>query len=138
MRDRREEKMSYKRYMLFRLFGIMAVAFLAAWATTTGHLPLMIPVVIVIATILFFLRRRVKEVVIDERVNTVAYKATRFAYLTFVILAVIAGAVFISLGRMDSPELFGVGLTLAYAVCGLLVLYWLGFIYYNKKLGGGE
>jgi uncharacterized membrane protein len=130
--------MSYRRYMLFRLLGILVLAFLAAWATTTGNLLALIPVVIVLAVILFALRKRVKEIVVDERVNAIAYKATRLAYLAFVILAVITGAVLIILSKNGSPELFQIGLILDFSVCALLVFYWMAYIYYNRKLGGKE
>jgi uncharacterized membrane protein len=130
--------MSYKRYMLFRLLGVLVLAFLAAWATTTGHLLVMIPVIIVIGTVLFSLKKRVKEVVVDERVYSVADKASRLAFIIFVILAVIVGAILISLSRTGSPELFPIGLSLAYSVCGLLCIYWIAYIYYNRKFGGRE
>jgi uncharacterized membrane protein len=128
--------MSYKRYLLFRLSGVLVLAFLAAWATTTGNLLAMIPVLIVISTVLFSLKKRVKEAVVDERVYSIADKASRLAFIIFVILAVIIGAILISLSRNSSPGLFPIGLTLAYSVCGLLCIYWIAYIYYNRKFGG--
>ncbi len=130
--------MSYKRYMLFRLLVILVLAFLTAWATTSGNLLALIPIVIVLAVIMFALRKRVTEVVVDERVNAIAYKATRLAYLAFVILALITGATLIVLGKDSSPELFRTGLILDFSVCALLLFYWMAYIYYNKKLGGKE
>jgi len=130
--------MSYKKYMLFRLLGAMVIAFLGAWAATTGNIPLLIPAIIIIGVILFSLKKKVKEVIVDERVNTIAYRASRLAFLVFVILAVIAGITLTNLARDISDALFHVGLTLDYAACALVVFYWLAYIYYNRKLGGKE
>lgn len=130
--------MSYKIYMLFRLLGILAIAFLGVWMGTTGNYWLIIPVVIIGTGVLFLLKRRVKEVVVDERINAVAYHASRFAYLSFVILAVIVGAILIVLNKNGSSEMFKIGLTLCFSVCALLVFYWLAYIYYNRKYGGNE
>jgi uncharacterized membrane protein len=130
--------MSYKKYMIFRVLAVVVVAALVAWANITGHLLVMIPAVIFLFFILLTLRRRVKEVVVDERVNAVAYKATRLAYLAFVYLAVIAGTALIYLAGDASDALFQAGLTLDYAACAFLVFYWLAYSYYNRKLGGKE
>ena len=130
--------MNYKTYMLFRLLAIMIIALLGAWARATGNIPVLIPAAIVLFFILFTLRRRVTEVVVDERVNTIAYRASRLAFSIFALLAVIAGITLIYLAEDTSDMLFHVGLTLNYTACALLVFYWLAYIYYNRKLGGKE
>ena len=130
--------MSYKKYMLFRLLIIIIIGALGVWAATTGNLLILIPAVIVLFAILFTLKRRVKEVIIDERVNTVAYRASRLAFITFIILAVIAGITLTNLAQDAEDAKFYVGLTLNYAACALLVFYWLAYIYYNSKLSGKE
>jgi uncharacterized membrane protein len=130
--------MSYKKYMLFRLIAIVIIAILGIWAGTTGNVPVLIPAVIILFFILLTLRRRVKEIVVDERVNTVGYRASRLAFVAFIILAVITGGILIYLAEDASDVLFHIGLTLNYAGCVLLVFYWLAYFYYNKKLGGKE
>jgi uncharacterized membrane protein len=128
--------MSYKKYLLLRLIGIIIMAILGVLAATTGKPLALLPPAIVIGVILYLFSRKVKEVVVDERVNAIAYKSSRLAYLSFVILAVITGAVLISLGQNGSPELFRIGLTLDFSVCAMLVFYWLAYIYYKSKLSG--
>jgi uncharacterized membrane protein len=116
--------MSYKKFMLFRLVIIVIIAALGAWAATSGNLVLLIPAVLVLAAVMFALRRKVTEVVVDERVNTIP--------------AVIAGAALTNLAEGASDVRFSIGLTLDYSACALMVFYWLGYIYYNRKLGGKE
>ena len=130
--------MSYKKYLIFRLLAILILASIGAWAGTTGHMLVLIPAVIIIGAILVTLRKRVTETVVDERVWSVSYRASRMAFVVFAMLAVIAGITLIYLAEDVSDTLFHVGLTLNYAACALVVFYWLAYIYYNKKLGGKE
>ncbi|MCX6011788.1 MAG: DUF2178 domain-containing protein, partial [Chloroflexi bacterium] len=69
--------MSYKKYMVLRVLIIVVMAFLGAWAATSDNLLLLIPVVVVLGALLITLRRKVKEVIVDERVNTIAGRASR-------------------------------------------------------------
>ena len=130
--------MSYKKYMLFRLLAIVIIVSLGVWAGITGNILILIPLAVVIGFILFTLRRRVTEVVVDERVNTIAYRASRMALVAFVILAVIVGITLTNLARDASDSLFHIGLTLDYAACAVMVFYWLAYIYYNRRYGGKE
>lgn len=128
--------MSYKKYMVLRVLIIVVMAFLGAWAATSDNLLLLIPVVVVLGALLITLRRKVKEVIVDERVNTIAGRASRLAFVVFVLLAVIAAATLIYLAEGTSDVRFHIGLTLDYAACALMVFYWLAYIYYNRKFGG--
>ena len=130
--------MRYKRYLLIRIIGIIIIAILGVTAATTGNTWALIPPAIIIGAVIYLFSRRVNGVVVDERINTIAHKSSRLAFLVFVILAVITGAILISLSRNGSPDLFAVGLTLDFSVCALLVFYWLAYIYYNRKLGVKE
>jgi uncharacterized membrane protein len=48
-------------------------------------------------------------------------------------------ATFLAVDRAGShPALEQVGLTLAYTAAGLLVIYYLGYLYYGRKLGGED
>jgi uncharacterized membrane protein len=128
--------MSYKTYRMIQALIIVVMAFLAAWVATSDNWLLLIPVMVVFGAILFFLRRKVTEVVVDERVNIIAGKASRLSFVVFVMLAVISAAILIYLGKDSSDVLFNIGLTLDFAACALMVLYWAAYFYYNRKLGG--
>jgi len=130
--------MSYKKYMFFRLLVIVIIALLGVWAATTGNVLVLIPAAVFLFVVLLTLRRRVTEVIVDERVNTIAYRASRLALVAFVLMAVIVGTTLIWLARDASDGLFQVGLTLDYAGCALMIFYWLAYIYYNRKYGGKE
>ena len=97
-----------------------------------------LPAVIAAIITLLLFRRGVKEIIVDERVYSVAYKASRLAFVTFGVGAVTIGATLLALGQADSPELKPVGFTLCYAVCALVVVYNIAYIFYNRQLGGKE
>lgn len=130
--------MSYGNYALFRLLVFAVIAALGIWAMASGNWVILIPVVFVIAAVLLAMKRKVTEVVVDERVNAIAYRASRLAFLAFVILAVITGITLTNLAEGASDARFAIGLTLDYAACALMIFYWLGYIYYNRKLGGKD
>ncbi len=130
--------MSYKTFMIFRLLGVAVMAALAAWAANSGNLVLLFPAATILFIVLFILRKRVTEVVVDERVEAVVYRASRIAFLAFLYCAVITGAVLIILGGEYGDTMFQVGLTLDYSACALMIFYWAAFAYYNRKYGGKE
>ncbi len=130
--------MSYRTFMIFRLMGIVVIAALAGWAANTGNLILLLPAATVLFITLFILRKRVTEVVVDERVEAVAYRASRVAFLAFLYCAVVTGAMLIILAEDTSDTMFQVGLTLDYSACALVIFYWAAFVYYNRKYGGKE
>ena len=130
--------MSSRQFTAIKIIIAVVLGITAAWAATSGNFPILITAALVFIAVLVLLRRRVKDITVDERVYTVAYRATRLAYLIFVIIAVIAGITLTYLAEDAADPRFYIGLTLDYSACTLVVFYWLGYIYYNRKLGGKE
>jgi len=130
--------MSMKTYRLWRIVITIIVAFLVAWAVTTGNALIPVPTVIAGSVVLLLFRRRVKEVTMDERTFRVADKAATLTLNVFIVMAATAGATLLAISRDGSPATEPAGLTLAYSICTLLILYYIGYIYYNRKLGGKE
>jgi uncharacterized membrane protein len=130
--------MSYKTFKLIRLVIIIILGVLVAWAAYQGNAWVPIPAVIGAITIMLLLRRGVKETIVDERVYSVAYHASRLAFIIFSVGAVTAGATFLALGQSGTPELKPAGFTLCYAVCGLVIVYNMAYIFYNRKFSGKE
>jgi uncharacterized membrane protein len=130
--------MTVKTYRVWTLIIVIIVAGLAGWGVAVGNAFIPAPAVIAGSIILLILKRMVKEVTTDERTFRVAGRAARFTVNIFVILAAMAGATLLALGSADSPAVETVGFTLAYSICALLILYYIGYIYYNRKFGGTE
>jgi uncharacterized membrane protein len=128
--------MSLKTFAGIRIFVLIIMAGAISWAVVNGNVWIPIPIVIAALVILLLFRRGVKEVVVDERVYSIAEKASYLAFRIFGIAAAVIGATLIALGWDSSSDLYTIGLTLAYAVCGLLVIYYIAYIYYNRKYSG--
>lgn len=130
--------MSFKSFKLFRLVVVVILGILVAWAAANGNAWIPIPAVIAVIMILLLFRRGVKEVTVDERTYSVAYKASRAAFVVFGVGAVTIGATLLALGKAGQPELKQIGFTLAYSICALVLIYSIAYRYYNKKLSGKE
>ena len=130
--------MSMKTYRLWRIVITIIVASLVAWAVTTGNVLVPIPTVVAGVIILYLCKRRVKAFTEDERTFRIADKAAMLTLNVFIVMAATAGATLLAISRDGSPATEPAGLTLAYSICTLLILYYIGYIYYNRKLGGKE
>ena len=89
--------MSYKKFKLWRTIVVIIVAILVGWSAATNNPLIPIPIVIVGTVIVLLLKRGVKEVIVDERIFSVADKAAMLVFRTFVILAGMAAATMLAL-----------------------------------------
>jgi uncharacterized membrane protein len=128
--------MSFKTFTIIRIFVLIIMAGLIGWAVVNGNALIPIPVAIAAMVILLLFRKGVKEVVVDERVYSIAEKASLITFRVFAILAAVIGATLVALGWDSSSDLYKIGITLAYSVCGLILIYYIAYIYYNRKYSG--
>ena len=128
--------MSRKTFKLCGVIITMVVAALISWAIVAGNALIPVPAVAAGTVILYLCKKRVKEVVEDERVYRIAEKASRLTIQISGILMAIAGATLLAASRGGSPDLEQTGFAVAYSACGLLLIYYISYIYYNKKFGG--
>jgi len=129
--------MNIKTYRNWRIALIAIIAALAAVSVATGIAYILIAAVVIGILVLLLLRRKVKEVVEDERTYTIAYKAARLTVSVAGIGMAIAGAILLAFNHdalSSTPA--QVGFALLYAVCGLLVINMAAYTYYSRKLGG--
>ncbi len=128
--------MSYKTFRMWQaIIGMIIGGVVGASVAMENWV---VPVIAVIGGILvmIMLRRRVKEVYADERTYTIAYKAARLTIAVTGIGMALAGAVLLAASRGETSAMAQVGFALEYATCGLLIIYYIAYIYYNRKLGG--
>jgi uncharacterized membrane protein len=128
--------MSYKTYRLYKALIVIIIAILVGWAVPAANPYVPIPAAIVGILILLFIRRGVKEVVVDERTYNIANRASRVALQVVTLAAVLVGATLVSYGYGRYPDVRPVGFTLIYNACGLMVVYFISYVYYGRKLGG--
>lgn len=128
--------MTLKRYRLATVIMLVIVAASVGWAVTSGNAWIPAPVIIAAIVIGILCRKSVKELAVDERVTNISEKALAFASGIFLIVAAPIGLTFIALGQEAVPELEPIGLTLAFSVCGLVLIYYIAYLYYNRKYSG--
>jgi uncharacterized membrane protein len=128
--------MSLKTFTRIRISILIVMVGLISWAIVSANIWIPVPVVIAAVVVMLLLRRRVREVVVDERVYSIAEKASLVAFRIFGIAAAVIGITLVALGWQSASDLYKIGLTLAYSACGLLVIYYIAYIYYNRKYSG--
>jgi uncharacterized membrane protein len=81
---------------------------------------------------IFLFRNKIESLKEDKRVNEISQKASWATFQATVIGFAIGGASFIVLGKINSTY-SNVGFFMAYVSSGVLVLYTLFYMYYNKR-----
>lgn len=128
--------MSFKQFTVMKIVVVIIMGGLIGWAVSNGNYWIPVPAVIAALMIVLLFRRGVKEVVVDERVYSIAEKASYLAFRIFGIAAAVIGATFVALGQETVPELLAIGLTLAFAACGLVLIYYIAYTCYKRKYSG--
>jgi uncharacterized membrane protein len=129
--------MTYRAFKVWQRVLAAVIAIAAAVSIVLGNSFILIAAVIIGVAILMALRRRVTEVVADERTYAIAYKAARFTLAVVSIGMAVSGAILLAFSHGDfSLPLAHVGFSLEYATCGLLIVNYIAYYYYSRKLGG--
>ncbi len=127
--------------MSARIFGtimrVVAMALAALIAVSIVlELPLFVPLIAVMVELVFasVCRRFVKEIMADERSRHIDEKATAISYRIFTIITAFFALVVLMLRNSLPPSLVIAGQTLAYAVCGLMLVHLASTKYFSRKL----
>lgn len=126
--------MTAKKYLIIRLAVAAILAGIVSSSILTGNYILPIVAVAAFAAFLYTMKKKVKEVMIDERDFAIAGDAARYALNLYAGLAAVAAIILFSL-RSQYPELELVGAVLAYSACFLMIAYSMIFkiIYFPEK-----
>jgi uncharacterized membrane protein len=124
--------MEYGKFQFYKILLVIALGLIVASFVTAGNyvIPLLAAAIAFVA--MYFLRRKVKAVISDERIERIAGKA---AYMTYSIVAVgfaLATIILMAL-RNDYPAYVPIAYTLAYTTCGMIFLYAVLFKYYDWR-----
>lgn len=118
--------------MLLRMLITVVLAITVSISITAGNYIIPIPVTLACALLLFITKRKVKDVLEDERDFELGGHAARYAITTYTVFALIV--IFILLNfRQNNPNFDAVASALAYSACFLLILYSIIFKYLAVK-----
>ena len=127
------------RYVTFRKWQAimgMIIGGVTGASVVMGNYIVPVFTIIVCILIMMALRRRVKEIVNDERTYAIAEKAARLTLQIVTIGMAIVGAILLLISRGNSSTMTQAGFALEYATCALLIINYVVYHYYSKKLGG--
>ncbi len=127
--------MSARTNRICSLIIVLALAVFIAWAIIM-EMPVFVPIAgFVVALLLVRLCRRfTTEIMVDERLQKINEKASAISYRISSILMAIVGIVFIAARNTLPSEFEIVGSTLAYSVCGIMLIHLAFYSYYKNKL----
>ena len=125
--------MNYKQFRAVKLTVVIVVAAVISQAVIYANYWLAAITVTIALIFLLVLKRKIKEVVADERDYKIAGDAARYAVTVFVFLAVVASFILMSLKDVDIVYTV-VGIVLAYSACFLMLFYSLTYVYLNKAV----
>jgi len=125
--------MSKNRLKFFRMLIVIIMGALVGWSVAIGNAIIPIPVVIGGLLLLYLLRKRVKEVIEDERIHKINEQASRVTLQVFGIVAALTGAILIALSHGGLSDFRQAGFTLAYSVCFLLIIHLILLSYFTRK-----
>jgi len=127
--------MTFKQFRVVKMAISAALAVIMAQAVIFGNYFLAAVSVTAAIILMLVLRRRVREVLADERDYELSGRAARWTLSAFSVLATAAAFILFSLRRLN-PLLEAVAYVLSYATCALLIFYSLLFGYLRKSPSG--
>lgn len=125
--------MNRKQYAWCGIALTMLVGIAVGWSVTVGNYILPLVVFGVAMALKLLCKRRVTEVLEDELIYRIAEKASYNALRVCLPAFAVIAAVFIALSKTSSAAFEQSGLTLAFAVCALLIVHLSFYAYYSRK-----
>lgn len=125
--------MTLKQYGVARIIITALLAALISQAVIINNYYLATAAILIAIGLMLFMKRRVKEVIADERDYEIAGKAARWSIAIFSIAGSVIVLVSMAL-RQYNPALETIGSIIAYSICLLLLLNSLIFGYMSKSL----
>jgi len=125
--------MTLKQFKILKLTLVIILA--AVVGVSVSWHNYIIPVIAMAAVIslMFYFRRKVKEIIADERDYEIGGRAAGLTIQIYAWLMVLLMFLFMAYYELNPlPELMAVAATLAYSTCLLLILYTIFFRYYDK------
>lgn len=131
--------MDYKNFKRWRVVIAFFIAMIVSIAVGVNNFYLAIAGVFAGVIFMSLVRRRFKEVVVDERVISISGKAARATYAIVTVFLAMLGLFLILSGRGHGDVYTeSIGTIFSYTAMLLLVLYSVSYHYFNKKYGGDK
>ncbi len=131
--------MDYKQYQKIRILIGLLIGTIVLVATIISNLYLAFAGVLIGVLFLSLVKRRLMEVVVDERVISISGRASQATYVIVTTVLAAIGLFFTFTANMHSNlSLELVGVIFCYIALLLIIIYSLSYYYFNKKYGADE
>jgi len=120
----------------FTIFGVIMTAVIGCiigWSIYTGNFILPVVAVMMAALLSLVLKKRVDEVIEDERIFRIFEKASGTTFKIFLPLMAVIGVVLVTLSQNGLQNFEREGYTLLYTTSALLVIYLFFYRYYSRR-----
>jgi len=124
-------KLSLKNYHKIRIGLVIVMSIIFSQSITFGNYIIPIFTMIIGSLILLFLRRKVTEIIADERDYEIWWKAALLAIQIFSWFAAVSMFVLYAL-KEANPSYEPIAVTLAMSTCLLMLIYGFIFRFYNR------
>ncbi len=129
--------MNYHTYKTWRLGTTGGIGAAAATGVIIGNVYVLLGAIAAGMALLIVLRRRLTEIIEDERTYAVTYKAARLTVAVTGVGMALVGAALLAVARQDFGSTTAqIGFVLEFATCALLVVNQFAYYYYNRKMSG--
>jgi len=124
--------MTKKSFSIYRIIAVIIVSITVGIFINFGNWYLPMISIILSWILLYTLRKRVKEIMADERDYVLAGKSSIITIKIYISFSVIIGIILYSIGK-ESEAMFNIATTLLYSACFLMFLYSVLFKIYERK-----
>ncbi|MFA5270112.1 MAG: DUF2178 domain-containing protein [Patescibacteria group bacterium] len=131
--------MDHQQYQKIRVLILLLVATIVATAIIVNNLYLAFAGVLIGMLFLLVAKQKFKQAIVDERVISIAGRASQVTYVVVTTLLACLGLFFtLSAKTHNSPYLESIGVVFCYVALLLVTIYSLSYHYFNKKYGADE
>ena len=128
--------MSYKNFRIVKFLMAMFIAVTVSMAVSLENVLLAVSAVGIGMISMILIKRSVKEVLVDEMVQTIAGKSALMTYsIVIPVLAALSLILMFSDLSNRGSETYNLGINLSYIVLFNMAVYSLAYYYYRNKYG---
>lgn len=128
--------MDLKTFNKFRVVVAFFIAIIVGSAVLLDNMILALVGVVCGIVVLYFLKKKTKGILVDERMNAISNKAAQAVYALVTPSIALASLILTMLGRQQgNSDLESLGVIFSYIVLTMLALYSIFYRYYSSKYG---
>ncbi|PKK85519.1 MAG: hypothetical protein CVT48_05085 [Thermoplasmata archaeon HGW-Thermoplasmata-1] len=126
--------MNKQKFMFLGVLITLAVTAMVTISVIRGNAVIPIAAVILGLALISLCRRKLENEIDREKLREVSKDASRITLPVFGTAMVVVGAVFMALSRGGYLDLMEVGQVMTFTACGLIIIYFVVYLYYSRKV----